>query len=203
MTPRRVDRAARREEILTAAVRVFARKGFAATRIEDVAAEAGVGKGTVYLSFDSRDALLEAALEALGGASRELLRQARTGDGPPLDRLAALVRGALAVATADPDLARVLLDLWSLGRRGDATVPLDMAALYREYREAVATLLAEAVAAGDVRADAGPVHATVVVGAIEGCLLQWVVDPALPIDGLDAAVLAVCVDGLRRSEVAA
>jgi AcrR family transcriptional regulator len=197
MSPRRVDRAARREEILAAAVRVFARRGFAASRIEDVAAEAGVGKGSVYLYFDSRDALLDAALAALGDASRELLRQARTGAGTPLDRLAELVRGVFAVATADPDLARVLPDLWSLGRRDDASLPLDMAGLYAEYREAIAALLAEAAARGEVRAGVGAAHATVVVGAIEGCLLQWVVDPGLPVDGLDAAVLAVCLDGLR------
>ena len=197
MSPRRVDRAARREEILAAAVRVFARKGFAATRIEDVAAAAGVGKGSVYLYFDSRDALLHAALAALGGASREVLERARTGAEPPLERLAGLVHGVLAAATADPDLARVLLDLWSLGRRGDVRVPLDMAELYAEYRDAVGALLAEAAARGEVRADVSPAHAAVVVGAVEGCLLQWVVDPGLPVAGLDAAVVAVCVDGLR------
>ncbi|OZM80233.1 TetR/AcrR family transcriptional regulator [Pseudonocardia sp. MH-G8] len=196
MSPKRVDHAARREEILAAAVRVFARKGFAATRIEDVAAEAGVGKGSVYLSFDSRDALLDAALAALSATSRDVLGRARSGGGPPLERLAELVRGVLAAATADPDLARVLLDLWSLGRRGDARVPLDMAALYAEYREAIGVLLAEASARGEVRADVSPAHAAVVVGAIEGCLLQWVVDPGLPIAGMDAAVVAVCLDGL-------
>ncbi|MEI5035059.1 helix-turn-helix domain-containing protein [Streptomyces sp. S1A(2023)] len=60
---RRVDPAARRDLILKAAVRVFARQGFAATRVDDVAAEAGVAKGSVYLHFDSRDALLTAAFE--------------------------------------------------------------------------------------------------------------------------------------------
>ncbi|MHA6631915.1 TetR/AcrR family transcriptional regulator [Pseudonocardia sichuanensis] len=197
MSPRRVDRAARREEILAAAVRVFASKGFAATRIEDVAAAAGVGKGSVYLYFDSRDALLDAAMEALAGASREVLARARSGAEPPLERLSELVRGVLAAATADPHLARVLLDLWSLGRRGDVNVPLDMAALYAEYREAIGALLAEAAGRGEVRDDVSPAHAAVVVGAVEGFLLQWVVDPGLPVAGMDAAVVAVCLDGLR------
>jgi AcrR family transcriptional regulator len=197
MSPKRVDRAARREEILAAAVRVFARKGFAATRIEDVAAAAGVGKGSVYLYFDSRDALLVAAFEALSGASREVLERARTGTAPPLERLADLVRGVVTAATADPHLARVLLDLWSLGRRGDVELPLDMAALYAEYREAIGALLAAAADRGEVRANISPADAAVVVGAIEGCLLQWVIDPGLPIAGMDAAVVAVCLDGLR------
>ncbi|MGH4019487.1 MAG: hypothetical protein ACRDT0_09680 [Pseudonocardiaceae bacterium] len=42
----------------------------------------------------------------------------------------------------------------------------------------------------------GGAHATVVVGAIEGCLLQWVVDPRLPIAELEATIVSVCLDGL-------
>ncbi|MFH9606949.1 TetR/AcrR family transcriptional regulator [Streptomyces sp. NPDC017448] len=59
----RADPAVRRELILKAAVRVFARPGFAATRVDDIAAEAGVAKGSVYLHSDSRDALPTAAFE--------------------------------------------------------------------------------------------------------------------------------------------
>ncbi|MGW0481527.1 TetR/AcrR family transcriptional regulator [Nonomuraea sp. NPDC003214] len=196
MAPKRVDHDARREEILAAAVRVFARKGFAATRIEDVAAEAGIAKGSVYLSFDSREAILEAAFAALDTAWQDILRQAREGGGDPLDRLAALVRSVVEVASREPELSRVLLDLWALGR-GDPAAPLDMAGLYDDYRAAVAGLLAEAAGQGLVRPGTGEREATVVVGAVEGCLLQWIIDPRLPIGDLAGPVVAVCLDGLR------
>jgi TetR/AcrR family fatty acid metabolism transcriptional regulator len=75
-----------------------------------------------------------------------------------------------------------------------------MARIYAEYRAVIAGLLAEAVAGGDVRDGVGPVEATVVVGAIEGCLLQWVIDPRLPVERLAESVVAVCLDGLRRRE---
>lgn len=199
MAPKRVDTAARREEILGAAVRVFARKGFAATRIEDVAAEAGIGKGSVYLYFDSRDALLDAAFEALAAASGDTLREAQTGTDPALDRLAALVASVLAAASSEPELARISLDLWTVGR-GDEGLPLDMARVYQEYRAAITGLLREAEAEGTVRAGVDEAHATVVVGAIEGCLLQWVIDPRLPVADLAEPIVAVCLDGLRRRE---
>lgn len=51
-------------EILAAALEVFAARGFAATRLEDVAARAGVSKGTLYLYFDSKEALLRAVVQA-------------------------------------------------------------------------------------------------------------------------------------------
>ncbi len=49
---------------MVAALEVFIDKGFAATRLEEIAARAGVSKGTVYLYFESKDALFKAAIEA-------------------------------------------------------------------------------------------------------------------------------------------
>ncbi len=80
---------ARPAEILDAALAVFAQKGFAATKLDDIAAKAGITKGTIYLYFDSKQALFEAlARQSVGvqiqqvtaqlanfsGTSAELLR---------------------------------------------------------------------------------------------------------------------------------
>ncbi|WP_244375959.1 TetR/AcrR family transcriptional regulator [Streptomyces ficellus] len=185
--------------ILGAAVRVFARQGFAATRVDDIAKEAGVAKGSVYLYFDSREALLTAAFEAYEAGSRTLIQQARTGTGDALERIASLVRSVVGMVSAEPELTRILVDLWAEGRRGDAS-PVDIAAVYRDHRAVIAELLAAAEAQGTLRAGVGEGHAAVVVGAIEGCLLQWIVDPALPITDLATPIVEVCVEGLRRRE---
>ena len=63
-SPARRRKEARPAEIGTAALELFAERGFAATRLEDVAARAGVSKGTVYLYFDSKEALFKEAIEA-------------------------------------------------------------------------------------------------------------------------------------------
>jgi TetR/AcrR family fatty acid metabolism transcriptional regulator len=194
--PKRVDRGARREEILAGAVRVFARKGFAATRVEDVAAEAGIAKGSVYLYFDGLDDLLGAAFASFGAASERVLADTRAGNGDVFDRLGRLIRSVLSLVSAEPDLARILVDLWAAGR-GGAAPPVDMAASYAAYRAAITDLLKEGAAAGRVRPGVGEAHATVVVGAIEGCLLQWLMDPRLPIADLAGPIADVLVDGLR------
>jgi AcrR family transcriptional regulator len=60
---------ARPGEILDAALKVFAEKGFAAARMEDIAREAGVTKGTIYLYFESKEAVFKALVrEAVGTA---------------------------------------------------------------------------------------------------------------------------------------
>jgi AcrR family transcriptional regulator len=59
---RRRRKAARPGELVAAAIEVFAEKGFAASRLEDVARRAGVGKGTAYLYFPNKEALFKAAI---------------------------------------------------------------------------------------------------------------------------------------------
>ena len=60
---RRRRKDSRPAELTAAALELFVEKGFAATRLEDVAVKAGVSKGTLYLYFDSKAALLKAVVE--------------------------------------------------------------------------------------------------------------------------------------------
>jgi len=73
--PRRVrsdaERQAKERAILDAALDVFAESGFAPARLEEVAARAGVAKGTIYLYFPSKQALFEALIRTGIGASIE------------------------------------------------------------------------------------------------------------------------------------
>lgn len=76
-TPRRRRKDARPSELTAAALDLFVEKGFAATRLDDVAAHAGVSKGTLYLYFDSKEALFKAVIEegivpALAAAEQQL-----------------------------------------------------------------------------------------------------------------------------------
>lgn len=58
-TRRKQQKEARRRDILEAGFQVFAAQGFTATRLDEVAERAGVGKGTIYLYFESKEALFE------------------------------------------------------------------------------------------------------------------------------------------------
>jgi AcrR family transcriptional regulator len=62
---RRVQKLHRREEILAAAFEVFAANGYEATRIDDVAAKAGIAKGTIYLYFRDKEQLFRAVVRSL------------------------------------------------------------------------------------------------------------------------------------------
>jgi AcrR family transcriptional regulator len=113
---------ARPGEVLEAALEVFAEKGFAMTRMEDVAARAGVSKGTVYLYYPSKEALFEAMVRAAILPNLTRLESLAAGyDGPALDllhrffavllqvletpRLIAIPRLVIAEARTFPELA--------------------------------------------------------------------------------------------------
>jgi AcrR family transcriptional regulator len=75
--PRRRRKEARPSELTAAALALFVEKGFAGTRLDDVAARAGVSKGTLYLYFESKEALFKAVIEegmvaALAAAEQRL-----------------------------------------------------------------------------------------------------------------------------------
>jgi AcrR family transcriptional regulator len=80
--PSRADKtAARRAAILNAALDEFCEKGFAATRVEDVAARASVAKGTIYLNFKDKQALFEELIRSLLGAHLARLEAVRLASG--------------------------------------------------------------------------------------------------------------------------
>lgn len=92
--PRRRRKEARPSELVAAALELFVDRGFAATRLDDVAARAGVSKGTLYLYFDSKEALFKAVVEEAMvptlAAAEQWLAQHR---GPAAEMLRELVFG--------------------------------------------------------------------------------------------------------------
>lgn len=126
-TPRQRRKEARPSELLAAALDLFVEKGYAATRLEDVAAHAGVSKGTPYLYFDSKVSLLKAVVEnstlpfrnkgedivtRFSGSTAELLRHllflwwSAAGEG----RLSGLCKLMVAEAANFPEIAKYYHD---------------------------------------------------------------------------------------------
>ncbi|MFY9326538.1 MAG: TetR/AcrR family transcriptional regulator [Georgfuchsia sp.] len=120
--PRQRRKEARPSELLAAALDLFVEKGFAATRLDDVAARAGVSKGTLYLYFDSKASLFKAVVENgmvpvldqgadivdnFAGSTSELLRQmlmtwwSRVGE----SKLSGICKLMVAEASNFPEIA--------------------------------------------------------------------------------------------------
>lgn len=103
----RADAARNRLRVLAAAERLFAARGVAGVTMDDVAADAGVGKGTLYRRFGDKGGLAVALLDE---RERELQQRMLSGPpplgpgAPPTARLAAFVRAYLDLVAARRDL---------------------------------------------------------------------------------------------------
>lgn len=106
MSPRTVDRAARRAELVSAAAGAFAARGVNATSVADIVRAAGVAQGTFYLYFDSKDDVILAVVEDVAEQILAGFADAMQAPGTPEQRLRTLVTG-FADRSQDESLADV------------------------------------------------------------------------------------------------
>jgi AcrR family transcriptional regulator len=142
----RADAVRNRERVLEAAKAVFS-EGGAESGLDAVARRAGVGIGTLYRHFPTREALYEAVYRREVEQLAELARQL-AAEGPPLEGLRRLVQALLELVATKKGMAAAL----ALA----AHKPPDlMAYTTARLQEAIGMLLLPAAAAGEIRRDIG------------------------------------------------
>ncbi len=86
-----------RERILDAAERLLGRFGYRKMTVEDIATEAGIGKGTVYLSFPSKEEVVLSTVDRIVDRVCAAMEEAAARDAPAADRLRAMLRARILV----------------------------------------------------------------------------------------------------------
>ncbi len=184
----------RRRQILDAAVRVFARSGYAGCRVADVAEEAGVAYGLVYHYFSSKERLLEAISADTWQAVAAAVARAREREVTARGRLSYLTHFLLAASERQPDLVAVLIREVARSPRLDAR-----SADVERVFAAIADVVADGQATGEFRTDVDPALAAVIYfGAVDELLTRIVIGgtAAGPIGAAETAVVSVIADGL-------
>ncbi|HKD95088.1 MAG TPA: TetR/AcrR family transcriptional regulator [Gaiellaceae bacterium] len=160
----------KRRQLLDAAVRVFARKGFHASRVGDIAEEAGVAHGLLYHYFKSKDQVLEAVFHENWSLLVTRIESVEETAEPAADQLRHISAIVLRTWLHLPDVVRVVIQEFGrspeLGERiGELTLPID----------AIQRVITRGIESGEFRKDVDPVFAaTVVYGAIDELLTGWV-----------------------------
>lgn len=147
MNPPRGDGESRRAVILDAALRVFGQYGYRRTSMDDIAREADIGKGTIYLSFASKEEVFQALSERLSQRMLAGAEAASRRPGTTADKLAAMHAawfGTYAETISRSPHAAELLDA---KHRLSADLVTDAAS---RYKRLVRDVLAQAAAAGEL-----------------------------------------------------
>lgn len=167
---REAGRNEKRARILEAASRVFASRGFLSSTVAQVAKEAKVADGTIYLYFKSKDDLLlrlvEARMDALCTHMQERLAEQEGA----LEKVGTFIRTHLDLVTQSPKEAQVLITEL---RQSAPSLKAEIATFMRPYLALLGGILQEGIASGELRQmDPRPVrHA--IFGALDEVALAW------------------------------
>lgn len=188
----------KRERILDAAERVFAQHGFFAARVAEIAKEAGVADGTIYLYFKSKDDLLISLFESRMERFNAMMAEAVVVAARPTDKLLALIRTYLTLVHEQPHVAEVLtIELRQSSKFMKEASNPRFGALLRM----IAGVIAEGQAAGELdSAIPAPVAARMIFGILDELALAWLLQRGEKFDIVRAAdwVGALVTRGLER-----
>lgn len=161
----------KRKRLLQAAVQTFGRRGFHEAKIAEIAAEAGVAEGTVYLYFRNKEDLLGCVFDETMDEVLAEARAIRGGPGTAAEKLTALVGRHLSFIGQDRDLASVFqIEL----RRSARLVERFSRSKLSEYFRLLDGVLKEGIASGELRKDLDPrIGARILFGAADEILSEW------------------------------
>lgn len=183
MAPHVVDKEAKKREILRAAMKVFAQNGVVNTKMTDIAIAAGIGKGTIYEYFRSKeDIFAEAYTRVFQGTEEQIgcVLESRIGPEEKLKRLMTItIEGFFGDGG---EFAGIMMAFWSEGiRNKDERIIeiINLQEVYSQYRGMISGILEEGIRKRVFRKVDTFLTASVLIGAMDGILLQCILDPKI------------------------
>jgi AcrR family transcriptional regulator len=172
MATARVPAADRRRQILDAAVKVFASRGFNQCRVSDIADEAGVAYGLLYHYFRSKDEVLDTLFLERWHVLREAIRQVDERDIPAREKLRAVASFIVDSYRHDPDLMKVIIV--EVTRAANSFGRTHLEEIHRAY-DGIAEIVRKGQAGGELRPSIDASFAALAFyGAIEQVLTGWI-----------------------------
>jgi TetR/AcrR family transcriptional regulator, fatty acid metabolism regulator protein len=189
----------RRRQILEAAVKVFARKGFHASRVGDIAEEAGIAYGLVYHYFKSKEDLLETIFRTTWTEMLARVREVEEAGVPASEAVRQVTALLLRTWRRDPDLVRVLVREVTRSPHVQQEVEEITHAM-----DALERIVRRGQESGEFRQEFDPRLAAVVFyGVLDEVLTSWVLgqlpDRDEDIASAERNVVQLLVDGFRKT----
>lgn len=198
-----VDRDAKRQTILEAAAACFAKEGYDATSMEEVASAAGISKGSLYDYFRNKEDLFFGVFEWFQQLVMQTSMERMGGHDGAWDRILTFADASIGALTEHVELYPVSLEVWAAAAKPGTRKRFSAAMknLYSQYRAELAHLLREAQAQGEVRQDVD-IEATagVLIGAVDNLALHYWLDKSFDPQAWCRSFLNSLFDGIGTQE---
>lgn len=197
MSPRPDVSEERRNQILEAAALVFARSGFSKARMDDIAAESGLSKGTLYWYFNSKDEIILAMLDRLFERELADLHTLQESGGTATECLLEYTEIAILDMTHLLQLMPIAYEYLALAFRNEAVLQA-LKRYSRSYFELIIPIIQQGIDNDEFR-QVDPQDVAIAVGAIfEGTALLWVYDSeTIQIEKHIRSSINLLLDGLQ------
>jgi AcrR family transcriptional regulator len=178
MSPRPDVSEERKSQILEAAIAVFARLGFRTARMDDIAEQAGLSKGALYLYYKSKDAIIGALLKYFFAQEFKRLQVFVEADREEAvaEQLMTLTRQLAEAMQWMSRLMSVAFEFYAIAGR-DKEVRQFLKGYFQDYRTLLARLIQRGIERGEFRAVDAETTAITLAALYEGLALLFFVDP--------------------------
>ncbi|MBW2129318.1 MAG: TetR/AcrR family transcriptional regulator [Deltaproteobacteria bacterium] len=193
----------KKNRILEAAARVFARRGYSGAVMADIAEEAGIGKGTLYEYFDSKEELFFGVFGWFMGMMLELSRVETSVLGASAsEKILAIMESLIRITGEEMnEMMTLFMEFWAAS--GASRMQERFKQAFREtytgFRKIFAALIREGMERGEFRSDADPESlAAVLVGSWDGLFLQAWFEPSFDVEKVLKDFLETLFKGLMQ-----
>src|ERR1700682_4824862 len=190
--------AARKNQILDAAMVVFARLGFHDARMDDIVQESGLSKGALYWYFKSKEDIITAISQRLFTTDIEQLAGLLHAEGPVSERLQQLIRARIAGLQEMSDVVTILFEFYATALHQDG-VRQFIKAYFQNFHELLVALIQQGIDQGEFRPVDSLAAGTALDAVFEGLIVRWLIDPqAVHWASLGEAAIRLMLDGLKQ-----
>lgn len=196
-----VDKEKKRKEIMDAAIVVFSRTGYHRTKIKDVADEAGVGKGTVYEYFDSKEDLFLCMCEYLYEQFLTSQQSAMKAVPDPEQAVRTLITSTIENAPMWTALIYLNIDAWSeMDRKGkEDKLRRFMAGMFKRLTEVVSEPIRRGQKSGAFKDFDAVLVSQILLATLDGLMFQLLINKNMfDLTEMADTLSGVVLEGLRK-----
>ncbi len=178
-----VDKEKKKQDIISAALKVFAEKGFTRTTIKDIAEQAGIGKGTIYEYFNDKNEIIHNSFFYFQKFFEFDIQEILLSDKNGISKLSELIKSITKILRSDDrKYLDLMFDFWAEGIKGHSKNLMlnEMNRFYKSYRNLFEDVLRQGIDDGSLRKDLDPVSvASIIIGMLDGIMVQWILEKDL------------------------
>lgn len=181
MTPKIIDKKERKDHIVQVAIGIFTQKGLERTTIREIAEAAGMGKGTIYEYFKSKEELVQYSFQFFMHRMGMDLEEILISPLNAREKLERIIDSFIQIISPEfRQMMGVTLHFWGEAMRTLDTHNIifnEMRDFYKSYTSIFADIMIEGIEEGLFREDLKPLPtAALLVGMMDGVMLQWLLD---------------------------